>query len=114
MKQELQFLVMANCELELEDFIQKLKLKLGKTQHFSLKSFNYENNWVQIRINEDFDEQLSKTDKDAFLYYKYRIEVSPIEEVTLNEQIKIARQFIKVIEDLGGDVEICSTFEDKL
>lgn len=118
MSEELQFLVMANCHLDLPDFMKSLgsglKIELKEEELFRFRSFYYARNWVQVDYNEDYDEELMKTDEDAFLYYKYRIEVSPTEDVTLEEQIHLTKIFTQVISNIGGEVVIGADFEELL
>ena len=69
-------------------------------------------NNVEISRNEDYDKKLSAVDEDAFLYYETNIDFYPVEEmVTLDQQIKLAKEILKKFADYGIPAEIVAEFE---
>jgi hypothetical protein len=53
--------------------------------------------------------------KEGFLYYPYRIEISPIgEKKDIDHQVCTAKHLKELLESLGGDATICADFEELL
>jgi hypothetical protein len=107
---ELQFLIYVNTTLDIEELISSLKGVLTST-----RTFYWSGNWVQVWPNEDYDESLISDSEEGFLYYRYRIEVSPIDnDKSVERQVSIAKHLKSVLESLGCIAVICADFEDLL
>src|SRR5215467_9989380 len=92
MPYELQFLIMVNSGLTLEDLVRSLREQLPSARSTRFRSFDWSNNWVQVWRNDDHDESILSDGNEGFLYYPFRIEVSPIEKNTsLEHQVNTAK-----------------------
>lgn len=112
---ELQFLVMANCDLSLQELAACLKEKLPEAAWVRSQSFDWSNNWIQVWKNDDHDDSMLSDIDEGFLYYPYRIEVSPTGETKdLDHQINLAKHLKNILESLGCDAVICADFEELL
>jgi hypothetical protein len=112
---ELQFLVMVDTKLSYDEIISHLKDNLSDVKSISSHSFGWLNNWVQVWKNDDFDSARTLDMDEGFLYYPYRIEVSPTaKEITLEYQLVVARSLQATLELLDARVQICADFEDML
>jgi len=96
-------------------------IKILKTQEdISLSLFGHDQiivdrNNVEIIRNEDYDEKLSLTDEDAFLYYKSNMYFYPCDDtLMLEEQIRLAKEIRKIFVESGIFSEIVAEFEEWL
>ncbi|HEU4328889.1 MAG TPA: hypothetical protein VFS21_37475 [Roseiflexaceae bacterium] len=112
---ELQFLIMVDTKLSLNEIILYLKEKLSDTTPVRSRSFDWSSNWIQVWDNDDFDPDKISDPEDGFLYYPYRIEVSPnTKEINLEQQIAVARSLVERLEMTGAKVQVCADFEGML
>jgi len=115
MERELQFLIMVNSKLDLDQFIACIKDNWPHIHWVGSRSFDVANNWVQISENEEFDPSLASNPEKGFLHYRYRLEVSPVEGTpSLDNQIELARSLKAGLEKLGFEAVVCADFEDLL
>lgn len=116
MKYELQFLVMVDSFHSLEEFVSILKRNLSDSKTFRSRSFDWKGNWIQIEQNEDYNPVAATNPKDGFLFYKFRIEVSPTEDYAhdLQHQIALAKEIEAIIQNRGGKAVVCADFEELL
>ena len=115
MSYELQFLIMVNTTLDHEKLIASLKGALADTSEVGWRSFDWSGNWVQVLMNEDYDESLASDPEEGYLYYRYRIEVSPTDgNKSLDRQVNLAKHLKVALESLGCSAVICAAFEELL
>ncbi|MFJ5589047.1 hypothetical protein ACIQCG_04765 [Streptomyces noursei] len=78
-------------------------------------SCDLRNNWLEAWGNEDADQRLAKDDEEGFLYYRWRIEVTPTtNNPSTDEQITLARLLQQCFEKSGWVAVVCADFEDRL
>lgn len=115
-ERELQFLIMIEAGIAIDQLMNELLFLFGGVNRVSNKSFDWGNNWCQLSENKIYQPQKIGNVEDDFLYYKYRLEVSPTKDVSLSEQVDVAkalRDKILLLTSVDG-VEICADFEDYL
>jgi hypothetical protein len=110
---ELQFLVMIEAQMELHSMLRSIKENLSSVSEVSPSSFNWKNNWFQLKLNDDGD-HIKSEGADGYLYYKFRLEVSPIENVDVDDQVSIAKELESKILSFAKAVEVCADFEEFL
>src|SRR5687767_14626166 len=111
----LPFIVMYESELSLEGVVAALRTCLTGAKRLKDHSFDTGENWVEIWENETWDAQKATRDFKPYLYYRYRVEVTPRgESQTLENQMALAKQLKVELERLGGRAEICADFEEML
>ncbi|MDE7477486.1 MAG: hypothetical protein K2M91_05990 [Lachnospiraceae bacterium] len=72
-------------------------------------------NYIEIFGNENYDENLSASDEDAFLYYESNIDIYPKDDaLTLEKQIQWAKGMVKIFAGEGILAEIIAEFEHLL
>ncbi len=114
MNYELQFLVMVNSEIGIDELLNKMSgwNDLIKLTHRSFDSDS--KNWIQVSENEDYGLG-GIQDEDGFLFYKYKIEVSPLnDQVGIDDQVEYAKKIHQNFIDEGFLAEICADFEELL
>lgn len=115
MAYELQFLVMADSRLALDELVLRLMEKLEGARTVRARSFDWADNWIAVWPNDDHDPEASSDPEQGFLHYRYRIEVSPLgKEATVDRQIRVAKELERVLESLGAGVAVCADFEELL
>lgn len=94
------------------------KLKLNKDISIIVSEENklsISHNNVVINRNEDYDEVLSRVDEDAYLYYETNLDFYPKDNIVLIEnQIQLAKNILKNLNDAGIPSEIIAEFENLL
>ena len=110
---ELQFLIMVETDIELGLLFSKLIDDLPDSHRESSWSFRWKGNICMILLNEDHDVN-ELNGEDGYLYYKFRIELSPIKDCTIEEQISMAKYLEKYLSSFAEEVAICADFEELL
>lgn len=112
---ELQFLIMVDTEMLLDELIEEICVNLPDARPVRPRSFDWRGNWVQIWENDDYEPAASRPQTDAFLYFRYRMEVSPMSEnAQLQQQLEVARQLKRAVESTGAVAVVCADFEELL
>ena len=111
---EQQFLVMVNSTGTAPALTGRLSASLPDATPVRPRSFNWRGNWVQVWENDDYDPGHIDSPEDGYLFYRFRIEVSPTEEVTDDHQIRAARELVAALESLHLKAVVCADFEDEV
>lgn len=113
---ERQFLIMLNTGKPLLELVSSFVGTLDGSRQERPRSFCWRENVIHIRNNDSFDPGEAADEKDGFLSYPYRMEVSPISEVnpSVEQQIAIARMLLETAVSLGCAAVICADFEELL
>lgn len=102
--------VNASKEVILQILINKYKTVLNVSKN--TKYFVLQKNNVLINVNEDFDSLLALEDEDAYLYYENNLDFYPEEkDLSVNEQIVLARELVISFKDNNIAAEIIAEFE---
>jgi hypothetical protein len=113
--QELLFLVMVNSERELDEVVASLLALLPGAIRRTPRSLDWEGNWIQVSASDSYDEDNSQDGDEGFLYYRYRVEVSPRSDgATVAGQVSIARRLLEFFRGLGVQAVVCAEFEELL
>jgi hypothetical protein len=89
----------------------------GFTDAFRQKdnSCDVDGNWLEVWPNDDTDARLASDAEDGYLYFRWRVEVTPIDaHLDENHQVKLARNLKSQFENMGAAAVICANFEDRL
>jgi hypothetical protein len=111
---ELQFLIMIDLELPMDRLLPQVVALLDGAKRVRTKSFDWNGNWCQISENGRFDQQGAEDADEGYLYYRYKIEVSPNASVRLEDQIQSAMTLKDTLKSIDARAEICADFEDLL
>jgi hypothetical protein len=72
-------------------------------------------NLLEIWPNEDADPARSRSDEDPYLFYRWRVEVSPMDDrVDEDHQVQLARDLRSALQSTGAHVEVLAAFENRL
>jgi hypothetical protein len=72
-------------------------------------------NWIEVWENKDADQELAEGEKEGFLYYRWRIESTPMKEnITEAEQVQLARDLQSCFKSAGFKAVVCANFEDQI
>lgn len=112
---ELQFLVMVDTEMSLDRLVEEIRANLPGARSVRPRSFDWQHNWIQIWENDDYEPPSTRPEADPFLYFRYRMEVSPTpEDVQLQQQLDVARELKRAVESIGALAVVCADFEELL
>ncbi len=115
MAYESQFILMVNCNFKLDKLVNLIKKEWKDIRWIKSYSFDMKGNWIQISANEDYDISCIKDKKDGYLYYKYRLEVSPLGDIkNIDNQVTLAMTLKSRFTAIGCVTEICADFEELL
>lgn len=113
MSMEQQFLIMANFASSAPSFATRLSTHLPESPALLRpRTFKWRSNLVQVWENDDYDPRRIDDPEEGYLFYRFRIEVSPFERVSDGHQIGIARLLVEVLESLNAQPVVCADFED--
>ena len=95
-----------------EEVIASLKESFGKQEEISPCSFIHRGNMFELEPNEDFEPQRVNDAEDGYLYFRYKLLVYPlVENVALEEQVKLVKSLIAFFEGRGMRVVLLSELE---
>jgi hypothetical protein len=108
---EAQFLVMVNGEVSLSDIMRVLESDLPgikRTKHKMV--YEWSRNIIDVEENKDYDQNMINSE-DGYLYYRYRINVFPIDDdQSIEHQVNIARDIRGLFASLSCITEVIATF----
>ena len=115
MVDSLQFLVMVETEKNRQDVLNILLNQFMEATQMKSNSCDLKGNWIEIWENQDADPILSKNEEEGFLYYRWRVEVTPLKNgVEEAKQVQLARDLDLCFKSAGFRAVVCANFEDKL
>lgn len=89
----LQFIVMVDGDVSEAALLKSLKAH----------SCDLRGNFLEIWHNEDADPDLARNDDDGYLYYRWRVELTPTtKSVGADHQVELARALIAAFENVVG------------
>ena len=115
MKENLQFLVMVDTDKDRQWILQRILDRFLDAAKKKSNSCDLRGNWLEIWENEGANSELSKDAENGYLYYKWRIEVTPVAfSVGEDKQVQLAKELASYLKEAGCRVVVCANFEDKL
>jgi len=115
MTYELQFLIMVDTSLALDDLVARLIEKLEGARKVRPRSFDWRDNWISVWPNDDHDPTATSDPEEGFLHYRYLVEVSPLaKNAPVEHQVSLAKELERVFESLGASAVVCADFEELL
>jgi hypothetical protein len=114
MNYELQFLIMAEGNLSDAKVRELIVSNIPGTKQVSFRPIEWDSNQIDVLQNENYDCEKARKESDNFLHFKFRIEVFPIEDVSINHQVYAARHLAEHLKLLGLHTVIVADFEDLL
>lgn len=115
MQTTLQFLIMVDGPVEAAELLDAIRSRLTDAVPYRRDSIDVRGNLLEINPNEGADPQLAATDEDDYLYYRWRVELTPTDRsVDQEHQIALARELLRAIEGPGVRATVCAAFEDRL
>lgn len=112
MSYEKQFRIMLNHTISKSDLQKELLTKLSCKQDKDYGFIIFESNNLRIIPNEDYNPNLAKTSEDYYLYYKFVLEVFPINNiVSVQNQVDLAKTLLQFFRQMKIDAEVIADFE---
>jgi hypothetical protein len=72
-------------------------------------------NWLEMWHNDDADSNLALSDKDGYLHYRWRVEVTPMNDaIDEDHQVELARGLLAAFESVGGRPVVLANFGDRV
>lgn len=110
----LQFLTMVDGAVDGKELSETLERGLGAAP-YRRGSMHARGNLIEIQANEGADAELARTDEDDYLYFRWRVEATPVDRsVGEAEQIALAKDVVRVVRDAGLRAVVCAAFEDRV
>ncbi|MFC5922107.1 hypothetical protein [Micromonospora vulcania] len=115
MQTTLQFLIMVDGPLTAAELLDRIRTGLPDAVPHRRDSVHVRGNLLEINPNEGADPELAVTDEDDYLYFRWRVELTPMERSVGEEhQITLARELLRVIEGPQVRAIVCAAFEDRV
>ncbi|MET7705462.1 hypothetical protein [Micromonospora sp. NPDC005189] len=115
MQTTLQFLIMVDGPLTAAELLDRIRTRLPDAVPYRRDSVDVRGNLLEINPNEDADPQLAATDEDDYLYFRWRVELTPMDNtVDEGHQIGLARELLRAIEGPQARATVCAAFEDRV
>ncbi|WBB66522.1 hypothetical protein [Micromonospora sp. WMMD812] len=115
MRTTLQFLIMVDGPLEATELLDLIRARLPEAVPYRRDSVDVRGNLLEINPNEGADPRLAATDGDDYLYFRWRVELTPTDR-TVDEahQIALTRELLRAIEGPQVQATVCAAFEDRV
>jgi hypothetical protein len=111
----LQFLLMVDADLDRAGLLAVVRGRFPDAVPGKENSCDVHGNWLEIWPNEGADPALATTDEDAYLYYRWRVELTPLDgEGDEDHQVALARELLAAFTAAGARAEVLSSFEDRV
>ena len=109
MDRDLSFLVMVDGEIELQELLETIQLAMPRARPWKRRTLKIDDYWIELRTNEDFDPRGSSDPTQGYLYFRYRLEATPISKKTaLKTRHQLAKSLCQGLREAGLKVELCS------
>ncbi|MEU7928710.1 hypothetical protein [Micromonospora sp. NPDC049107] len=111
----LRFLIMVDGPLTAAELLDLIRARLPDAKPYRRDSVDVRANLLEINTNEGADPRLAATDEDGYLYFQWRVEVTPMDpSVDEAQQIALARELLRAIEGQQVRATVCAAFEDRV
>lgn len=70
----------------------------------------YAGNILELGKNISYDEEKSRCDEDAWMYYRFDLTVFPEGQAERETQIELANRILAIVRDCNGRVELIAEF----
>ena len=107
---ERQFLVMLDGAADIDAVSSIVQSNVPGAKRRSHRSLLVPDGLVQIWLNDDWDARRSN-ERDGFLFWRFRLEVSPGKELTDEELIGFAGELLLLFRSCGLKATVCAEFE---
>ncbi|MCO6008397.1 hypothetical protein NE236_25805 [Actinoallomurus purpureus] len=111
----MQFIVMVDGDADEVALLRCVLKNLPDAVRLKAHSCDVRGNWLEIWQNEDADPNLAENDDDGYLYYRWRVELTPMGgTVDEDHQVELARALIGAFERADGRAVVLANFEDRV
>jgi hypothetical protein len=111
---ELAFVVMIDADAPLPVLTRQLHQAFAAAKGKPGNALDPTGNQVELRRNDHHDPVLAAAPDNGYLFFPYRLEVSPTDTVSLEHQVGFASALRTAFESLGYRAVICADFEELL
>jgi hypothetical protein len=111
----LQFIIMVDGDIGEAELLRSVLDRFPDAVRLKAHSCDVGGNWLEIWHNDDADVDLARTDEDGFLYYRWRVELTPMtDDLNEDHQVELARGLLAAFEAVGGRSVVLANFEDRV
>lgn len=111
---DLRFLLMVDATSE-DEVKNTLRTVFPDVPWRKSHSFDVKGNWAEVWLNDLHDPIKARDPKSGFVFYRYRVEFSPIgTPPTMDGQVALATKIRDAFRATSTPVTVCSNFEDRL
>ncbi|MEU4561121.1 hypothetical protein AB0F72_22290 [Actinoplanes sp. NPDC023936] len=109
------FIVMVDSATGWVRLLEDLITAFSGAVQVKANSCDLRGNWLEISPNDDADEKLATDPDTGYHYFRWRIEVTPLNEsVGEDNQVLFARALLQHFRSGGARAEVLANFEDRL
>jgi hypothetical protein len=111
----LQFIIMVDGDVGEADLLQSVLGRFPDAVRSKAHSCDVGGNWLEIWHNDDADADLARDDEDGYLYYRWRVELTPMSDgLDEDHQVRLARGLLATFEAVGGRPVVLANFENRV
>jgi hypothetical protein len=115
MEETLQFLVMVEGPSERSSIVDALLREFPDAIRRKENSCDLRGNWIEVWQNSDFSPPRARDEHDEYLYFRYRVESTPLgKSISEADQIDLATGILAALRGSGWKAVLCANFEDAL
>ncbi|MET0418477.1 MAG: hypothetical protein ABW022_20890 [Actinoplanes sp.] len=115
MSPTLQFLIMVDGPLTAAELLDRIRTRLPDAVPYRRGSVDVRGNLLEINPNEAADPRLAATDEDDYLYFRWRVELTPMDKaIDEGHQIALARELLRAMDGPQVRATVCAAFEDRV
>lgn len=110
-----EFLIMLDGAKSDTEVLSALYAKNAGAVPVKQNSCDIKGNWLEVRGNDDHDPAMLEDPEDGFLFYRWRVEVTPMDNgISVDNQIQLARSLLDVFRAHGWRAVVAASFEDQV
>lgn len=115
MRTTLQFLLMVDGPPTASELLNQIRTGLPDAVPHRRDSVDVRGNLLEITPNEAADPRLAATDEDDYLWFRWRVELTPMDRaVDEGHQIALARELLRAIDGPEVRATVCAALEDRV
>jgi len=115
MEKNMQFLIMVDTDKSRREVLKLILDRFSDAIQRKSNSCDLRDNWIEVWENSGADPNLSDSYEKGYLYYKWRVEVTPLKRnISETKQVQLARDLLSCFKAEECKAVVCANFEDKV
>lgn len=114
MDSALQLILMIEGPSERSEIVALIQATLPDVSPLKSNSCRFRDNLIEVWANPDADVTRESDPVEVYLYFAYRVEGTPLVDVSESNQVSTAKLLLSIFAGAGWKVVPCANFEDQL